>query len=252
MAFDPKRLISIGVPTRGAIDYLVAKMLLDLQFALLDRRPALFTFEGLATVVAARDAIAQRALDAGADLLFIDDDVFIEPPLILALLDRAARAGGRDLHAITYRRRKVDFDTRDEDMPGGAYTVRPLPDSPIVEGMTEVESVGFGCVHVPHALLVAMAARYADLAYVAPWSGQRVPGLFRETYASDGMLVPEDASFCARARACGSRIWVVVDAASRHVGRVEQRGNFAHDVRGRAVCVCGSGRAFAQCHGGPS
>lgn len=157
-------------------------------------------------VPAQRDVIAERALEAGADVLIMcDDDMVIGRDtivLLCAALERqpdAAVAGALYYSRDGFRPMAVDrweaHDTRTAVIP--AFDREPVA----------VDGVGFGCVAIRTRVLQALMPPYFP-AHV-----------FVERGAGRVRVCDEDYLFCARAREAGWRVLLHPQARCGHYNR---------------------------------
>lgn len=155
-------------------------------------------FECGSLVYDARNKLAKRAIEMGADYtMWFDSDMIFEPDTMIRLFAHKDEA---DIVSGIYFRRsppytpvvfaKCNIRERSWADYGG------VPTEPV-----EVEGVGFGCVLVSTEVLLAVANR--DMTWFEPIKG-----------------FGEDLSFCWRARQCGYKI--LLDPAVRcgHVGHI--------------------------------
>lgn len=150
--------------------------------------------ERCATPAAARNALAARALDQGADwLLWLDSDMVFPPDCLERLL-----AHGRAIVGGVYPKRS----------PPHHVAARMSPDqSDAPDGMTRMELMGFGCLLVSAAVFRATPR---------PWFSIDLNG---------PVEVHEDGWFLNRARAAGFEAWCddALTVELGHIGETTHR-----------------------------
>lgn len=191
---------SAGTPAQPFVESLAA---LELPSGLQGFERAIVTGN---FVPAQRDVIAQRALDAGADVLVMcDDDMVIARRSIVMLCEALERqpdagvAGALYYSRDGFRPMAVDrwdpHDTRTAIVP--AFEMQPVP----------VDGVGFGCVAIRTAALQALMPPYFP-AHV-----------FVERGAGRVRVCDEDYLFCSRVREAGWRVLLHPQARCGHYNR---------------------------------
>lgn len=140
-------------------------------------------------ITAARNNLAQRALDFGAEWIFwLDSDMVFPPDALIRLLSHT-----RGIVGATYNKRVPPYET-----------LGKLIGEPRSHGVVEAEKMPGGCMLIK-----------ADVYRSIGW-----PYYF-ETYDCDQQKITgEDINFCLRARTCGYKIWCDIDLTKQmvHIG----------------------------------
>ena len=137
----------------------------------------------------ARNDLAKRAVESGADyVLWLDSDMVFAPGLLEQLM---ADMDGRDIVCGLFHMRKPPFKPclfkkLRQGMNVLTNEAEDYDDHP-TETIFEVEGCGFGCVLMRAKVLKDIRGKYGE-----PFS--RLPGY------------GEDVGFCIRARGCGYKI----------------------------------------------
>lgn len=144
------------------------------------------SFQISSLIYTARDALAKRAVDMGADqILWLDSDMVFNPDLMEQLLK--AREKDAIISGLYYRRSApftpVAFSRLDITEEGTEFEdLHEIPDKPF-----EIAGCGFGCVLMPTEAAVAVTLNYRQMFTPIKGAG-------------------EDLSFCWRARQSGFKI----------------------------------------------
>lgn len=145
-------------------------------------------FEISSLIYTARNNLAARAIQLGADyVLWLDSDMVFAPD-ILERLFADYSAGKGDIISGLYFRRVAPFKpvlfSAVESTAEGPFTAEP---ESIPDDVFEIAGCGFGCVLMPTEVLMDVIGKYGN-----PFDPINGMG--------------EDLSFCWRARQCGYRI----------------------------------------------
>lgn len=165
------------------------------------------TFECGSLIYDARNKLATRALQMGADyVMWFDSDMIFEPDTLVKLLK-----ADKDIVSGLYFRRSppytlVAFD--ELDIENKKWTDAAIPDK-----LTKVGGVGFGCVLMKTDVLLSIAARFST--WFEPLKG-----------------FGEDLAFCWRARECGYDVWLDPSVSCGHVGHVVVTEAMARAIAG--------------------
>ena len=153
----------------------------------------------------ARSFLAQQAIDQNFDyLLFIDGDMVFPHDAMDKLIDR----GVDIVSGLTTTRQppflptigKFQYD--EAGHPIGVGSILNYPDSDLFQ----VDSVGMAFTLISRKALDTMKAKY----------GKR--GLFQQIPLDNGGDLPEDSSFCWRAKECGLKVHVDTSIGILHKG----------------------------------
>lgn len=153
------------------------------------------TFECGSLIYDARNKLAARALQMGAEyVMWFDSDMIFEPDTMVKLLK-----ADKDIVSGLYFRRSppytlVAFDELDIE-------ARKWTDAKIPDKITKVGGVGFGCVLMKTDVLFEIASKFKT--WFEPLNG-----------------FGEDLSFCWRAKQCGYDVWLDPSVSCGHVGHV--------------------------------
>lgn len=145
-------------------------------------------FEISSLVYTARNNLAAKAIQLGADfVLWLDSDMVFAPD-ILERLFADYQAGKGDIISGLYFRRVAPFKpvlfSAVESTAEGPFTAAP---ESIPDDVFEIAGCGFGCVLMPADVLMDVIGKFGN-----PFDPINGMG--------------EDLSFCWRARQCGYRI----------------------------------------------
>lgn len=153
-------------------------------------------FQISSLVYTARNELAKKAIEMGADyVLWLDSDMVFAPDILKLLLE-----ADRDFVTGVYYRRVQPYTPvlLDQlEITENGCTNHNIDEVP--ETLTEVAGCGFGCVLMKTQVLFDVACIYQEM--FAPING-----------------VGEDLSFCHRARSIGYHIYVEPSVKCGHVG----------------------------------
>ena len=155
-------------------------------------------FECGSLVYDARNKLAKRAIEMGADYtMWFDSDMIFQPDTMLKLLEHKDEGG---IISGVYFRRSPPYTP----VVFAKCNVRERSWADLEEmptELSEVEGVGFGCVLVGTDVLMSIASK--DWRWFEPLKG-----------------FGEDLSFCWRARECGYKILLDPSVKCGHVGNI--------------------------------
>ena len=155
-------------------------------------------FECGSLVYDARNKLAKRAIEMGADYtMWFDSDMIFQPDTMLKLLEHKDEGG---IISGVYFRRSPPYTP----VVFAKCNVRERSWADLEEmptELSEVEGVGFGCVLVSTDVLMSIASK--DWRWFEPLKG-----------------FGEDLSFCWRARECGYKILLDPSVKCGHVGNI--------------------------------
>ena len=155
-------------------------------------------FECGSLVYDARNKLAKRAIEMGADYtMWFDSDMIFQPDTMLKLLEHKDEGG---IISGVYFRRSPPYTP----VVFAKCNVRERSWADLEEmptELSEVEGVGFGCVLVCTDVLMSIAAK--QWRWFEPLKG-----------------FGEDLSFCWRARECGYKILLDPSVKCGHVGNI--------------------------------
>ena len=161
-----------------------------------------------------RNKLAMQAIQGEYDyIMWFDSDMIFKPDTMVRLL--------------------ADIEEKGCDIVSGVYFRRSMPYTPVVfskidisegickhedykgklDGLVEVEGVGFGCVLMKTEIIFQVFAKYTDC------------------FSPIGR-VGEDLSFCWRARQLGYKIHTDFDVKCGHVGSLIVTQDFFESIRG--------------------
>lgn len=176
----------IAVPCMDAVDSFFCKSLSEMQPV----GKVSYQFAISSMIYTARNELAAKAIDMEADyILWLDSDMVFPADLHNRLMTDIK---GRDFVSGVYFMRKPPFHplvwekfrtpSLDQEDVNRKYFRYPE------NGLFEIEACGFGCVLMRTSMIEPMVAKFGTLFGPLP-------------------AVGEDLSFCARARACGFKMW---------------------------------------------
>ena len=155
-------------------------------------------FECGSLVYDARNKLAKRAIEMGADYtMWFDSDMIFQPDTMLKLLEHKDEGG---IISGVYFRRSPPYTP----VVFAKCNVRERSWADLEEmptELSEVEGVGFGCVLVGTDVLMSIASK--QWRWFEPLKG-----------------FGEDLSFCWRARECGYKILLDPSVKCGHVGNI--------------------------------
>ena len=155
-------------------------------------------FECGSLVYDARNKLAKRAIEMGADYtMWFDSDMIFQPDTMLKLLEHKDEGG---IISGVYFRRSPPYTP----VVFAKCNVRERSWADLEEmptELSEVEGVGFGCVLVGTDVLMSIASK--QWRWFEPLKG-----------------FGEDLSFCWRARECGYKILLDPRVKCGHVGNI--------------------------------
>lgn len=170
------------------------------------------SFQVSSLIYTARDNLAKKAIDLGADqILWLDSDMVFNPDLMEQLLK--VKAKDTIVSGLYYRRAApftpVAFSRLDIDEEGAEFEhLTDVPDHPF-----EVAGVGFGCVLMPTEAVVAVMLNHRQIFNPLKGAG-------------------EDLSFCWRARKSGYKILVDPTIPLGHVAHTVVNADFYQAYKG--------------------
>lgn len=170
------------------------------------------SFQVSSLIYTARDNLARKAVDMGADqILWLDSDMVFNPDLMEQLLK--VKEKDTIVSGLYYRRAApytpVAFSRLDIDEEGAEFEhLTEVPDEPF-----EVAGVGFGCVLMPTEAVVAVTLNYRQLFNPLKGAG-------------------EDLSFCWRARKSGYKIICDPRIPLGHVAHTVVNADFYNAYKG--------------------
>lgn len=187
--------ILVGVPTRGSIDYRVAKSIGDLQSKGFDVIYARTSYG----IEASRKKIARYAIDFDYDyLLFIDDDIVVENSIVGELL-----RCGVDIASASYPILQNNMImSHCGKLSDGQYKHYIREAYSKKDGIAEVDAIGLGACLIRRAVLEDIDINEA----------------FKIVYDGNGEAVKgEDYSFCEEAKRKGYNIFIDYNVIVKHL-----------------------------------
>lgn len=152
-------------------------------------------FETGSLIYDARNKLAQKAVEMGADYtMWFDSDMIFEPDTMARLL-----AQDKDIVSGLYFRRSPPYTPvafKELDIEARKWEDQNLPTE-----LTKVGGIGFGCVLIKCDVLFEVAAKFGT--WFEPING-----------------FGEDLAFCWRARECGYDIYLDPSVKCGHVGHM--------------------------------
>lgn len=204
-------------------------------------------FDG-ADVVMARNYLANYVL---ADkrlthVLFLDSDMRVQQAVINRFMGVE-----KPIVGSIYPRRQVDLSRYAEAIKAGHsepeahalamdFNVKiATKELRVVDGLCEVEGVGFGCVLIKRELLEQMAT--TGVAPKVPSGALKSQGLGDHHYdffstlpLEGGGYLSEDYSFCARVRQMeGGAVWAYIGEGVAHLGNYTYDASFEAQLKAR-------------------
>lgn len=159
----------------------------------------------------ARNCLAMKALDIGADFLFmLDSDVIPPPDVILRLMKHSL-----PIVSGVYFRRSPPHGKPVAMKPVGRW-VDPLPE----KGLLEVDVVGAGCLLIKKEVLKALPPIDPEMG--RHWFSWRVD---RQGMLPPGEAVSEDFAFNLHAKKHGFPTYLDCSIRCRHIGLSEASEN---------------------------
>jgi hypothetical protein len=182
--------------------------------------PTLYTFWSESLISRARNELLASFLDGPGDVLaFIDADVGFEPKDIRAMVQSNLDVVGGAV--------PLKFDDR------ALFSFAPSDAPPAIPAnggkYIRAREIGCGVLLIRRHVVVSMVDRFRKLAYTNDNGLPRVD-LFGPTLEPNGStqrLLSEDFAFCKRARDCGYKLHVAVDAKFTHAGQKTWHGDYA-------------------------
>ena len=162
-----------------------------------------------------RNRAAYEFLRSDADVLwFVDADVGFEPDVPRAML-----ASGLSFVAAAYPKKKIRWGEPRERMLEWTFQAVPESKPEVVAGrpFQECTLVPMGCTMIRQEIVQLVASSVES--YVDTYDGEdhEVPDCFGHLTVGRAKL-PEDYSFCVRARKLGARAWTLLDPICTHTG----------------------------------
>lgn len=182
-------------------------------------------FMGCCYIQIARNELAMRCVETGADVcFFLDDDISWNPEDALRLIEMPD-----EIVAATYR-----YKTEQENYPVSVCThanARPIVRN---DGCIEATQVPTGFLRIRRSVFEKIKARHPERSYYRMQDGIRLDGLFDffPQGLEDGQWIGEDYAFCRlwiRSDIDNNKIWVVPNITLSHYRRGQEfKGNY-HD-----------------------
>jgi hypothetical protein len=234
--------ILIGTPVLGGlVGMTYAESLFNLRGAL-DQHgiQCSFMFTSSSDLEMSRNHIASDAMAEGyTHLFFVDADMAFRPSALLRML-----SANRPVIGAISVRKKLDLlamldDARKADTQDPAWKRKvisrrmifsgdPLDTVSVEGGIARFNAIGMAVTLIETTALRRMVEDLAlkPLAPFAQATKYPLYGFFNRTTDPAGKLLSEDFSFCARWRACGGDIWVLLDEPILHAGTYVYGGNY--------------------------
>jgi hypothetical protein len=166
----------------------------------------------------ARNKVAQRVIDNGADWLFwLDSDMGFEPDTLSRLMEIANPVDRPIVSALCFAQREVDrdgmsgfvtragptiMDWRDNEKGAGFVGRAWFPANTLVE----CNGTGSACILIHRSVLEQVNEKFGPIWY--------------DKVKSPGGFIAEDLSFCARATMCNNPIFVHTGVRTTHMKTV--------------------------------
>ena len=192
-----------------------------------------------ATGPTGRELVNQALAQGHTHLFFVDADMGSRPSAVMRMLAAEKPVIGAiavkkklDLLAILDDAKKAD--TQDPAWKRKVISRRmlfsgdPLDSVSVQNGLARFKAIGMAVTLIETAVLRRMVEQVRLEPMVTFFETQDFPvyGFFNRTTDPAGHLMAEDYSFCARWRACGGDIWVLLDEAILHVGTYLYGGSY--------------------------
>jgi hypothetical protein len=187
-----------------------------------------------------RNFLASRAMAQGyTHLFFVDADMGFRPSAVLRMLAAEKPVIGAiavkkklDLLAMLDDARKAD--TQDPAWKRKIISRRmdfngdQLDTVSVQDGIARFNAIGMAVTLIETTVLRRMVEQVPLKPLVTFFEAKDFPiyGFFNRTADPAGNLMAEDFSFCARWRACGGHIWVLLDEPILHVGTYVYGGSY--------------------------
>ena len=182
-----------------------------------------FAWQTYAEVSTARNMLTQVFLDSDAELLiFIDDDMAIETPVVRRLL-----AADKPLLGVYAPPRGLDLERFADFIQQGVPTrqarhaATPLigPPTHADDAIVEVDHIGGGVLFIRREVFGALDRAGLAPAYdhSSPGSSTTFRGYFNPV-VTDQQMTGEDFAFCQRYRKTGGRIYAYKGEGISHFG----------------------------------
>lgn len=172
-----------------------------------DVRPVFWPGEAL--VQKARCHLAEIALKAEADLVFIDADQGWKPQHLLQLLKHPVDVVGG---AVVKKTEKESYNVHAKSI-----------DLPIDEpGLIEIDGIGTGFLRLSYKALLAL---WQNSEPFTDDFGNKLHWMF-PVQIEGGRLVGEDIGVCAKLKSLGFKIYVDPGITCDHIGRKKYTGDF--------------------------
>lgn len=165
------------------------------------------SFEVNSLIYDARNKLAKRALEMGADYtMWFDSDMVFQPDTMLKLLEK-----DKDIVSGLYFRRSPPYSLvafKELDLNARKWTDAQIPNE-----LKKVGGIGFGCVLIKSDVLFDVVGKFNT--WFEPWNG-----------------FGEDLAFCQRARECGYDIWLDPSVSCGHFGHIVVNEDFSRAFTG--------------------
>lgn len=178
--------------------------------------------DGDSLITRARNvAVADFLKTDATHLMFIDADIAFNPELVFRMLakDCAVLACAYPAKR-TYSPGEVSFVVR--------YVDNPLDAEDTIDGCISVKYSGTGFMLIKRAAIEHLIEAHPEWMYLSdnpdtPDEPQHA--IFDCFINEERRYLSEDYAFCARWRALGERVWLMLDATLTHIGTREYSGN---------------------------